>query len=448
MTRLGKNDDERDCGSDDIWGREHLDGSPDDIVSDNAKQHAELPLSESWRQTDRLHSFKNLIGQDGVRDALKARVVDGRVQDHIVIHGEPGVGKRALSALYGQAIVCSNAKASGNPCGSCSACEDFVSAGWNGHWFDLKDLLMDARKVALAKLRRAPTILDHQVIEKKAQQALSDHISDLGERILQGSFANFYSATNAVILVDNADLMGPGVADKLLQALEKAEAPTTGIFVTCDLRKLRPALRSRCQAYRLKPLDRDRATERLLRACERLQLVPEIAILKIIAAHSNYRAGDMLNKLWNVYHDGSVSLQQARTDLDLDWIEQVPLALSILLNGDEEQSRAALSCLAPDPREALNRLLTAMQAVDLVEQVHSRHRDAVLPSAFMYTDDHVLCSLVKIVSECAAQIGMKPSEYRKRLTEAINRISGSRSTSIWADVMCFSRTMRGGQRCS
>ena len=256
------------------------------------------------------------------------------------------------------------------------------------------------------------TAKDHHAVDKRARLALSTDMSSIASRLTKVSMQNLYSVGNAVVLIDNADLMSSDIADKFLNALENIDTPTTCIFATTDLDKLRPALRSRCQAYRVAPLDRDRAMQRLVRACERLSILPDFEVLQLIAGCASYRAGAMLNRLWEVYHAGSVTLQQARNALSLDWVEQAYHALSAMTKGDKKQVQIVFRCLSEEPREALNRLRVTMQAIEAIERVRSPDRDAVLPSAFMYANESLISSLRALLSEAAAQIAMSPSEYR------------------------------------
>ena len=86
-------------------------------------------IPSEWLQIDRLWSFDDIVGQAQIREALRKRAIEQPYGDHIILHGPPGVGKRALSLLYGQAIQCIAIKSDGAPCRVCGPCVDFAGAG-------------------------------------------------------------------------------------------------------------------------------------------------------------------------------------------------------------------------------------------------------------------------------------------------------------------------------
>ena len=86
-------------GSDDEWDDAWEQGASDDVEPDSAKHDEALTPSKKWKEIDRPRSFDDLVGQDGVRAALRDRITVGHNQDHLIFHGPSGVGKRAIGAF-------------------------------------------------------------------------------------------------------------------------------------------------------------------------------------------------------------------------------------------------------------------------------------------------------------------------------------------------------------
>ena len=63
--------------------------------------------------------FEDIVGQSAVTQSLKNQVRSGLIVHACLLVGERGVGKRTLSQICAQALVCTGAD---KPCGVCGPC--------------------------------------------------------------------------------------------------------------------------------------------------------------------------------------------------------------------------------------------------------------------------------------------------------------------------------------
>ncbi|MDO4458851.1 MAG: hypothetical protein Q4C42_02020 [Clostridia bacterium] len=70
-------------------------------------------------------NFKNFVGNDNVKTGLNNLFSAGRLPHAIILQGEDGLGKSALSRLIAKAILCENSDNDIKPCCNCRACRQF-----------------------------------------------------------------------------------------------------------------------------------------------------------------------------------------------------------------------------------------------------------------------------------------------------------------------------------
>ena len=70
----------------------------------------------------RPRKFKDVLGNDGVKQLLIARIRQGTLGDQSMMLGGPkGCGKTTLARLIARSLLCSSIT-DGEPCGECPAC--------------------------------------------------------------------------------------------------------------------------------------------------------------------------------------------------------------------------------------------------------------------------------------------------------------------------------------
>ena len=192
--------------------------------------------------------FKNLVGNEHVKQTLRHLIAKGRVPNSMLLAGDEGIGKRQFAIELCRSLICQDLT-DGEACGDCPAC------------------------------RRAGTFAFPKPDDKDAHKRVifSDH-PDVGMVIAYNrnisvdairhleSEANFrpYEAQSRFFIIDNADKMNDPSANALLKTLEEPPAGSHIFLVTSRADSMLPTIRSRCQMLRFAPVGTDEIEKYLI----------------------------------------------------------------------------------------------------------------------------------------------------------------------------------------
>ncbi len=165
--------------------------------------------------------FPGFLGNQEVKAALSAAFAGGRFPHALLLWGEAGCGKRTFARLLAQALVCRDPGHA--PCGSCPSC---VRALAGSH--------PDIRVVEGSGATRSFTV---EAVAQVAADAF---------RVPEEAGVSVY------ILLMGSRTLEPA-QNKLLKLLE--EPPEHGVFILVapSAEGLLPTIRSRVQAFQLRP---------------------------------------------------------------------------------------------------------------------------------------------------------------------------------------------------
>lgn len=164
--------------------------------------------------------FEGLLGNQRLKDNLRAGVSRGRVSHFYLISGPAGSGKRTLARLLAASILCQGAD---KPCLACAAC----------------------RKVM------ADTHPDFITVDEPEKKTVS---VDLIRKARADIYIQPNEGARKIYLFPRAQDIGLPGQNALLKVLE--EPPGYGVFMllTDNPDKLLPTVRSRCTELRLQSL--------------------------------------------------------------------------------------------------------------------------------------------------------------------------------------------------
>lgn len=159
-----------------------------------------------------------------------------RLPHALLLHGPPGVGKRALAEHFMQRLLCEGAAGRPEPCGVCDACRWFLA----GHHPDARFLEPEA-------IARRPSLPDEETAGsarsgKPSVEIKVDQVRELADFLNVGS----HRAARRVVLVHPAEDMNASAANALLKGLEEPPAGAIFILVTHRPARLLATIRSRC----------------------------------------------------------------------------------------------------------------------------------------------------------------------------------------------------------
>ncbi len=156
-------------------------------------------------------------------------LIGGRLPHALLIAGQRGIGKTALTLAYAKALLCESRQADGNACGKCQAC----------NWFELGNH-PDFRLLQPQAAEEGDT---EEGKKKASQQITIEQVRSISDFVNVGSHRSGYK----VIVVNPAEAMNRATANSLLKTLEEPTPGTLFLLVSNEPLRLLPTIRSRCQ---------------------------------------------------------------------------------------------------------------------------------------------------------------------------------------------------------
>lgn len=205
--------------------------------------------------------FKEIIGQQPVKERLVRSVKDGRISHAQLFLGPQGSGSLALAVAYAQYISCLK-KTEDDSCGACSSCVKFNKL--------VHPDLHFVYPVALSKEVRVSTdvaaqwrsaFLDNPYItlfnwfeqlDAENKQAVIG-VEESGE-ILRKLSLTTYEAEYKIMVIWQAEKMNPQSANKLLKILEEPPDKTLFLLVCESEDQLLRTIVSRTQLIKINKL--------------------------------------------------------------------------------------------------------------------------------------------------------------------------------------------------
>lgn len=321
-------------------------------------------------------TFYDVIGQD--RAVEKVREWQTRVDRRgaLLLFGPDGVGKRTLAQLLAKAIFCKSPLPDGSPCGACHACRtsDEGRADIGHASFDAAD--------------------------NKSEQSLRQFVAVSRGRSL---------ADKQVIIVDNVDRFQPKQSDIFLETLEAPPADTTFILLATKMKRVRPAVRSRCSLHIvLRALTKRQSHEVAVQLASRFQVELDEDVLSLVSLLSQGIPARAANALRTLSETNSTTIDEALIALELDWPNKMISCWRAVL--DKHESDAALPTFATEaPKESMRQLRALVNHL-FAHEITSPKREVVLDPALMYLDEAAWKALLLRFDELAAAKSMKRSE--------------------------------------
>lgn len=297
-------------------------------------------------------NFIDILGQDALIATLTGRLTHegGKLGKHLVLDGPSNSGKMTIARMYAQAILCESRQEDGSPCQRCDECV----------------------AVTYRNRRRFSYIeLDAQIFGDE------EHVREQVEPRYRLNNRDWL-----VFVIDNAEALEEAAGEAMLERLESVQ-DTIFIFAVNDMSKFPAAIRSRCELFQIKPVEREVLVNRLMELCieinrlkeERSQrmIVYEEEALRGIAKLAGGYVGAAFQKLATVASKGDVTFTNALKILKLDWGESMHRCWEAQLRGRREEALSCFEEIAPDDEGRIR----AMQSFVLA--MHLRFLGKVLP---------------------------------------------------------------------
>lgn len=293
-------------------------------------------LARKWRP----RSFKEMVGQTHVLQALVNALDQNRLHHAYLFTGTRGVGKTTIARIFAKCLNCESGVSS-QPCGQCSACTQ-VDAG----------SFIDLIEVDAASRTR---VEDTRELLDNVQYAPS------GGRY-------------KVYLIDEVHMLSGHSFNALLKTLEEPPPHVKFLLATTDPQKLPVTILSRCLQFNLKAMTPERIVGHLQNVLAQEVIgFDEPALWELArAANGSMRDALSLTDQAIAYGNGQLQSDEVRTMLGTVDRSAVLLLLQRLAEGDAAallQAVAQLSEQSPDYNDILAELITLLHRLSIAQAV-------------------------------------------------------------------------------
>lgn len=175
-------------------------------------------MSAIYQRARPIH-WEDVVGQEHVKDVLKAALAQGRVGHAYLFSGPRGVGKTTTARLIAMTANCTSGGP--KPCGECESCLA-VRAGSH------------------------PDVLEIDAASNNSVDDVRDLREKVGLAAMRGG--------KKIYILDEAHMMSRAAFNALLKTLEEPPGHVIFILATTEPEKIIPTILSRCQHYRFRRL--------------------------------------------------------------------------------------------------------------------------------------------------------------------------------------------------
>ncbi len=172
--------------------------------------------------------LSDFSGQGALYDGLMRTLEAGAFVHAYLISGQPGTGKRTLSRLMAQYLLCTGEQ---KPCGQCPAC---IQAMKDEH----PDVI---------------TVTPGKPLNPEVKAGLQGIPVDEIRHVISIVGRHTFGGGRRIVIIERADKMNQPAQNALLKTLEEPLADTVFLLLTDSPELLLPTIVSRCRALKLHP---------------------------------------------------------------------------------------------------------------------------------------------------------------------------------------------------
>lgn len=257
----------------------------------------ELALYRKYRP----FNFKNLVGQDNIKNALVNAIKSGKQAHAYLFSGPRGTGKTTTARLLAKAFNCIDLQDNYEPCNECEIC----TAINDGSLIDLIEI--DA-----------------------ASNRGIDEIRDLKEKI------NFSPsrARSKVYIIDEVHMLTKEAFNALLKTLEEPPSYVYFILATTEIHKVPETIISRCQRFDFKRIDERALMARLSYIAQMENIEAEDKAIEAVSRHVEGSLRDAIQLLEQFTIDNKLNFAHVQDILGISDFETLDKLFEGIVGND------------------------------------------------------------------------------------------------------------------
>jgi len=259
----------------------------------------ELALYRKYRP----FNFKNLVGQDNVKNAIVNAIKSGKQSHAYLFSGPRGTGKTTTARLLAKAFNCLNLQDGYEPCNECEIC-NAINDG---------------------------SLIDLIEIDAASNRGI-DEIRDLKEKI------NFSPsrARSKVYIIDEVHMLTKEAFNALLKTLEEPPSYVYFILATTEIHKVPETIISRCQRFDFKRIDERALMARLSYIAQIEGVEAEDKAVEAIARHVEGSLRDAIQLLEQFTVDNKLGFEHVKNILGISDFETLDKLLEGIMSSDAD----------------------------------------------------------------------------------------------------------------
>ena len=169
-----------------------------------------------------MRGFKDIIGQEHIKEHLQNAISQKKIAHAYIIQGERFSGKEFITKVFAAALQCE--KQGTEPCGECRSCKQVQSGN------------------------------QPDIIYVRHEKPNSIGVEDVRSQV-NGDIAIMpYSSPYKIYIINEGEMLTDQAQNALLKTLEEPPAYAVLIILTTNLEALLPTILSRCVVLHMKPV--------------------------------------------------------------------------------------------------------------------------------------------------------------------------------------------------
>lgn len=167
-------------------------------------------------------TFKDIIGQEQIKEHLQNALSTGKISHAYIINGERFAGKEFIAKIFAMALQCETE--GGRPCQECHSCKQALSEN------------------------------QPDIIRVTHEKPGSIGVDDIRSQINGDIAIKPYSSPYKIYIVNEAEKMTVQAQNALLKTLEEPPAYAVILLLTTNVNSLLQTILSRCVVLNMKPV--------------------------------------------------------------------------------------------------------------------------------------------------------------------------------------------------